>query len=523
MERRNRKTTTPKSPAAAGTRRFALCALVLVLSAVAFYCLFLRVMSQTHLYQAKGHFQEGYYGLCARSLQMACDYQPGDHNIHKELGKVYLKLGNLRRTARESLNWVGKARAHYHKACELNPLDAEAAYGLARGENRLKNLFQYLYPEKGQNPHEPLPYYKEAISLRPNGILFRYAMARYLHSQGMRDELLLAVHALARIYPPTYAYLKREPFWSPDVRETYKTGLRAAIRENVSKREAHMALSSMLAGDKEWEDAIFHYEEALRCRAFDNREGNYIHLGSLHLKNRNPEAAERSFFKALEKSVSRESALGRLYSIYKNAGYPEELTEFYQKAMSRYSLSGEAEILLVRSLIDQTRYNQARRILTELNDKSPDAGAYYWLARIARAEKDWDAMELAIQKATVLEPRNSHYHQIFSNVLRRLKKLERAEKEAGLVIKYKADSSPGPYDYRAWIRWGLKDYQGAVDDWKTAVRLSPRTASYYARAAEAHLKLGQWSQAMACYKQAVALDPKNERYQKKYSRLKDAD
>ncbi|MFH1479986.1 MAG: tetratricopeptide repeat protein [Pseudomonadota bacterium] len=148
------------------------------------------------------------------------------------------------------------------------------------------------------------------------------------------------------------------------------------------------------------------------------------------------------------------------------------------------------------------------------------AEAYYWLFRIAEVEKDWDGMELAIQRATVLDPANSDYHLRFSNVLKRLKKLERAEKEATLAIQHSAAPSPWLFNHRAWIRWGLKDYTGAVHDWQASIRLAPRKAVFYAQAAEAYIQLGEWAKAASYYQKVIDLEPENKGYQKRYGELK---
>jgi len=227
-------------------------------------------------------------------------------------------------------------------------------------------------------------------------------------------------------------------------------------------------MSSLLAGEKEWAGAISHYRQALRYQAFDNRPKDYIHLGRLYLKKAEIEEAEENFFKALDLSRSKEKDLERLYRIYKNEGYMEELYRFYQHVSRRFILSYRMDILLARSLIDLKRYYKAQQSLIDLNQKEPTAEAYYWLARIAQAEKDWDSMELAIQKATVLEPKNSHYHLIFSRLLKQIKKLERAEKEADLAIKHSAKPSPWLFNHRAWIRWAKKNYMGTARDWRLA-------------------------------------------------------
>ncbi len=279
-------------------------------------------------------------------------------------------------------------------------------------------------------------------------------------------------------------------------------------------------MSSLLAGEKEWAGAISHYRQALRYQAFDNRPKDYIHLGRLYLKKAEIEEAEENFFKALDLSRSKEKDLERLYRLYKGEGSMEELYRFYQQVSRRLIISYRMDILLARSLIDLKRYYKARQILIDLNQKEPTAEAYYWLARIAQIEKDWDAMELAIQKATVLEPKNSHYHLIFSRLLKQIKKLERAEKEVGLAIKHSAKPSPWVFNHRAWIRWAKRDYLGAARDWRLAIRLSPKKASFYAQAAEAYRMLGDLPLAISYYKKALKLDPKNRRYGKRYRELK---
>jgi len=500
--------------------RYALCALLLLFAVVAFYYLSLHLISQIHYQRAKNSLQEGYYDLAASYLKKAYHYQPDDHHILKQLGKVYHKLGQSVPGARQAFPFALKAKDYYLEAKRLNPLDAEAAYGLAREEVRLEKLYKYLFPEKRDNPYHALPYFRNTILLRPNGILYHYALARYLHNQKKTDDLLTIIRTLSRIYPPTYYYLKKEPFWSPRVKEAVKRGLEEAIEEGISLRDTHKTMSSLLAGDKKWAGAISHYRKALLYQVFNNSTGDYVHLGRLYLKNGVLKEAEASFFKGLDLSRSKEKHLEGLYRVYKKEGYMEELYLFYQQVSRRFSLSYRMDILLARCLIDLNRYHKARQILIDLNQKEPTAEAYYWLARIAQIEKDWDAMELAIQKATVLEPKNSHYHLIFSRLLKQIKKLERAEKEAGIAIKHSAKPSPWLFNHRAWIRWAKKNYMGAARDWRLAIRLSPKKATFYAQAAEAYRMLGEWPVAMDYYQKAMKLDPENKRYNKRYIELK---
>ena len=513
--------TVLRSPPLYSSRN-ALCAVLLLFFAVSFYYLSLRLMSQTHFHKAKTFFREGYYGLAANQLKKAAHYQPNDYNIRKEQGDVYLKLGELNPNAKGASVLTRQSKNFYLKASGLNPLDVETAYGLARGESRLEQLYQYLHPQKKDNPFHPLPYFKEAVLLKPNSILYNYALARYLYRHENREGLLSVVRDLTRIYPPTYYHLKKEAFWSPAAKEAVKQGLEEAVKSGISLRGAHTAISSMMAADKDWPAAILHYQKALLYKTYSNNTGNYFHLGALYLKNKQPEEAGLVFLKGLDLSRARENDLGKLFRVYKNEDRLEELFEFYQQADRRFRLSSKMEILLARSLIDLKRYYQAQKILNSINRKRPTAEAYYWLAHIAKAEKDWGGMELAIQKATLFDPQNRDYHLMFSRVLKRLKKLKRAEKEAGLAILNSAKKSPWLFNHRAWIRWSRKDYEGAAIDWQTAISHSPRNARFYAYAAEAYINLGLWERAVKYLQEAGRLDPKNKNYKKRYSELKNA-
>ncbi|MCP4351479.1 MAG: tetratricopeptide repeat protein [Desulfobacterales bacterium] len=438
LETGNRKLeTVPQHSFKFQVSSFKFQVFILLFFVLTLYHLSFRFVSQLYFQRACSYFRKGDYGLAASQLKKAEKYQPNDYIIKKKSGKVYLKLGQLNAKAKSSFLLTKKAKEYYAEAFRLNPLDAEAVYGLATADARLEELYHSLHPGKKDSPYSPLPYFKKAVQLRPNGILYNYELARFLHKKEKSKELPSVIHKLAYIYPRTYYYLKKEDFWSDSVKTAYLRGLMKAAREKISPRETHTILSLMMAEEKQWPSALSHYEKAIKHKSFRNISGNYIRLGSLYLKNRQFEKAKTSFVQALNMSRSRQRDSERIYIIYKNEGFLEEVCQFYQQAHP-VILSSKAKIMTARCLIDMKQYEQARQILIKLNRREPAAAAYYWLARIAEAEKDWDSMELAIQKATVLDPENRHYHNKFSYVLRRQKKFERAEKEAALASKPKS-------------------------------------------------------------------------------------
>jgi tetratricopeptide (TPR) repeat protein len=491
---------------------FALCAMLLL------YYLHLRLMSGINHLAGNNYVSEGYYGLAVDRLTAAIAYRPSAYEIKKALGDVYYDQSVLNKTAQEAFSLSHRSRDLYLSAKDINPLDAEAAYGAARAEFRLEQLHAYMHTGKGNSPYNALPWFREAIRLRPNSVTFRYAMAQYLHFHDSED-LLTVVRDLAMVYPNSYYNLRKDKFWSPTVREEVKIGLEQAIKEDSSSKEAHKAMSSLFADEDRWDEALSHYILALEYRTYENTPADHIQLGYLYLKTGDLEAAEKGFMTGLGRSMSRDSDLARIYQYYKAAGLWDGFSTFYDRVRQRSMTTTRMDIIFSQALIEQKEYDHAREILMEVNKGGGNAEACYWLARIAENEHDWDSMELLIQKATVLSPRDSNYHLVFSNLLRRLKKLERAEKEATLALQYETRPSPWTYNHRASIRWALKDYEGAVQDWRAAISLRPDYAPFYAQAGEAYAQLAYWPIAVEYYKKALSLDPNNEGYKKKYKEL----
>ncbi len=470
---------------------YGICAVILLFSLAAAYPPVCRLISQIYCCKAESLFQKAEYEQGAKQLETAAYYQPNDEEIQKESGNAYLKLSEFCPQAEDSFRLLQRSKACYLRAEQLQPRDAETLYALAKAESRLEFLFLYLHGEAKENPYQPLPYFKEAVRLRPNGIEFHYALARYLYRKKNEADLLAVIRKLAGMYPPVYYYLKNEAFWSDKVRTASEQGLGDAVRENVLPREAYTAMSLLKAEGGDMASAISSYEAAIVFKAFENHSGTYLHLGRLYLKNGQAEEAEKHFFQALKLSGAKDKDIGQIYAVYKDEKASEKFYPFYRQARQRFALSYRTEILAARSLTDLKQYREAREILTELNRSNDDPEAYYWLACIAEAEKDWERMDLAIHKAAMLDPKNSQYHLKFSEVLARLNRWEEAEKEADAAIRYQTKPSPWTFNQRAWIRRQRENYAGAIEDWTSAARLKPDMAVFHSRIEEAYRKLSE--------------------------------
>ena len=499
--------------------RYTLCAVILMLSSGAVYVIFPNFISQLYYTKARRSQKNGHPELALSCYQKAVAYQQYNINARRGLAEALLRKGIKEKSAQEAFYYIDKAKDEYVHATFYNPIEAQIAYGLARAENRLEQIYQTLHPETKNNPYDALPYLKKAIRLRPNSITLQYAMARYLHQHGDQTELYNTVRTMARIYPEAYTYLKKEPLWSPSVKAAIEQSFADAIKKGTLIRRAHRAMSTMLVDDNEWDKAIFHYKKALEFKKDTISASEYLHLGRLLLENNQVKEARINFIKGLYASTSFEEAFSSIGFIFKNTGHIDDYYDFYQETNTRFVLSPKMLITSVRYLIELKQYQRAQRLLKNLIRHNPDAEAYFWLARISEIEKNFDAMELQIQKATVLDPSNMNYRQMFYGLLKRLGKLDTAEREINLIIQNSDNPSPHLFDERAKLRRNRKNYIGAVEDWKSAIGLSPKIAAFYANIADTYMKLGNLPEALKYYQQAVKLDPGNKSYVGKYKKL----
>ncbi len=500
--------------------------LIFIASVTLLFLLSLRLLSQYHYHKAKDYVEKRFYGLALRQVEKAGRFQPTDYKILKKNAEIYLVLGDISQDTKEkkfepaeAFTWNLKAKDFYLRAFHYNHLDVETAFGLAVAETRLEQLYRYLYPRKNKNPYNPLPYYKKTLTLRPNGVMYNYTMARYLHRRGMEKELLVAVRTLGRIYPASFSQLKKERFWSEHVRAAFKKGLMDALNEKNSVKSAYRTLSAVMEEEKDWSASVSWYLKALNIRGFENSTHDYMLLGRLYLKNAQFNQAEEAFITAFNMSISPADTLERIYRLYKNEKLYEMFYQVFQKVETGIPVSPESIILKAQLLMELEKFKEAKDILADLGSSEQDAKAYYWLYRVAEIENDDDAMELAIQRATVLDPENTGYRKIFYNHLKKMRKFTTAEKELSRIIEITDPSKAGLYNERAWMKWNRQDYEAAISDWLVAASLQPEHPDYNSYIAEAYGRLSDFEKAAAFYKKALDLAPGNSHFKKKYSEI----
>jgi len=358
-----------------------------------------------------------------------------------------------------------------------------------------------------------------AISLRPASTIYRLAYARYLYLHDKTDKLLDEMRSLGRLQPSLHGSLRGEPFWSPETRKEFLTGVKEALAHGVTPRQSLLVASELMAADKNWPEAVSYRQQGMAVQSSLNGAGDFIRLGYLHLMADEPGEALETFSRALDNSTDIEKDIITIMGVCRNAGSPDSLLAFYDQASKLYGNSSRMDTTAARYLFDLEKYDQVKAVLHESNKRRRSGEAYYWLSRVAEAEQDWDAYELAIQKATVHDPSNAGYHLRFSQVLNRLQKYDRAEKEASLAIEYSAKPGIGLYTHRAGLRTRLQDFAGALEDWRRAMELEPQKASFHFYAGDALEKMDRIDEAAEYYMKAIELEPGNKTYIQRLDRL----
>jgi len=486
--------------------------LLLFLYVLAMYFLARRLVGAVLMQKAYHDYLAERFQAAEHRLNSALNIRPEDYIVHLRLGNVYLELGKRETEAEQSFMVITKAKACFKASLKLNPLEIETVYGLATAEMHLEQLFEFLYPAAKNNPFQPLKYYDRTIQLWPNGMFCNYARARCLYRHKMNEKLAGAVRNLGRIDPYVYAMMKKEEFWTPEMARVFMEGLQQASLNHYQKRKAHLAMAEMSADDENWAGAIQHYQAAFTVESFKNNASQYCNLGLMHLKNENFQSAKDGFMTAMEMSGSIESILKRIYSYYNQEEQLDHFVDFYELAVNRFYLSSKMKILAAKALIESSRIERARALLQDIAHQRPAAEIWYQLAVLYKQINDLDNWELAIHKAVMLDPDNSHYHDMFSTVLLKQGKLDAAEREAGLAIQHRSTPSVRLFHIRATIRWKKKNYPGAAADWKAARELKPAGAVFDYHLGNVCARTGNIEKALQYYRNALALQPDNQRY-----------
>ena len=305
---------------------------------------------------------------------------------------------------------------YYFKAAEQgNPFDISAVRGLAQTTSELEFLFPKLFPER-QNPYNASPLFKKSLKIEPNGLDTNYAAANYYHKKGLKELFDKQLETAAKIYP-SLGMLKKQPFYWAANKDAVIKGFKKAITEDIMPGAAHFSLSSIYSEKKQFSLAARYYKEGLK---FQNKttHANYLSLGRLLFTAGQTAEANQLFLRALDTSPDIHKTINKIYSYFKSGKDLHGFTEFSSAIKNKKRYSDHLELTVAKAHMALNQFESAKQTLTRLQKRSHgNAELFYLLAITAKKRKDWDNMELSIQRAAVLEPSNSKYWSLLADSL----------------------------------------------------------------------------------------------------------
>ena len=493
--------------------RKTLAIFLLAVSCTAGWGLSRHLAGQLFWAEAEASVEAGHLGLAIDRYKRAMRFLDQDSEVPKALGETYGLMGRAQDHPAQRYLWAKKEKEQYVEAFRRNPLDSDSAFRAASAAARLESLLDFADGHTGPaGRYDAGQWFRRALSLRPNGFVYQYGYLRYLSEARRPGELRGFVEALCRHYPPAYNRLRKESYWEGAVRLAAERGLRAAISDGRDVASAHLALAELAEVEGRWQDAAEHCEAFMASTLHRADSRMYLRVGGLYLKLGDEPKAARHFMDGLVESDAMQAVLDDIFNLYAKAGASQAFIRFFRHAQRRVSLPPSGDILLTRAYLQADRFEAARENLEKRIARQPTAEFWYWMARIAEAEKDEDRMELAIQRATALDPENEIYRKVFLNLLKKKGKFETAEAELDRAIAASSRPSARLYVERAELRWRREDFSGAANDWYAAARLAPKKANLWANAGEAAIRAGSFQKAEKYYRRAANLAPHDSRY-----------
>ncbi len=438
-----------------------------------------------------------------------------EYRLQIVAGDFEFKAAKKSKNTRELLAGMERAEEYYLKAATLEPVAVDAWFGLVR----TTPLLEKLYPFVKKEPHKraALTYFDRLVELMPVNLYVQKLLTKYYLDRSMPDKVMDSVEFSVYLSPSLYYQLRQQPFYSLSMNSGIKKALKRRIEENIGVDECYKVLAAIEENEENYRAAAAFHEKTLEWLPPDQRSTWYYQAGRLYLKAGMAAKAEEAFLKSL-KTEKRPDRLRDIYRIYEYSKRFNEFVTFCNKA-GQGGRDDIVKILSSMALIEMGKYDRARSRLLRVNSRKYLAESCYFQARIAEFLQDWDTMELKSQRATVLAPGNSEYYSIFSSALRRQKKYAQAEEAATRAIEVLVKPLANKYQERAWIRWERRDYQGAKEDWQSAVRYAPKTGWYHFRLAMVYEKMGELQNALIHIERGLLLQPDNAEHIKKRKEL----
>ena len=354
---------------------------------------------QIFLQQANFFITQQAYRPAVDALKKAEQWLPRDSAVQHSFGVAYLALAWQAEGLFQKTHYFFAVK-YFKKATQLNPLEPEYAFSLAR----------IVALQEKSRPDEILAAYRRTADLSPNSVQYLEQLADKLAQFSRQDELLIAAERLGRIAPNSYYRIRSKPWWNPAIEKQFARGLAQAASQGTDVRTAQKAAADIMARQGNWAAAAEQQRLALKVDPQQNSRAEYFQLAAYYLHTKNLPFAFDVLLIGAEKEASAAAVLQGVVAIFHNAGQQAALPELYQLLRAKRAFSYAEDIYLAELLIQRRQDAFAAALLNQViaeRDYLPKP--WLLLAEIYRRQQKTADMDAALAKARLrMEKFNSN-------------------------------------------------------------------------------------------------------------------
>lgn len=436
----------------------------------------------------------GRFEAALQAAQKVKELAPQDPTSFLFLGDVQVAQGNL-----------AKAAEAYEKALQLDPhhpralgnlgnyysvIDPVKALGyyqryLERDPNNAEIYFQMgLIYQKGGNAEKAIAMYGKSIQLEPAQLAPHIALAELYEEQKSTAAAVGAYLSSIRLQPRNPLLLMRLGALHYALREWDEAfdDFQKARSLQPQDPTVHYWLARVSEERRQWKEAARYAEQAYKL----SQDAQFIPLTAYYLAlDRRTLEAVQWLEKARKINPANANVLLFLGMDYLDLNKPEKAREILIKGVAlapndpqmRFQLA-MAEDRLGR-LDDSQKQFEAVLKLDPKNAPAMNYLGYSWADRGVRLEE----AETLLRQAVALDPHNGAF--LDSLGWARFKRGDPKEAAALLRQALKETSDALIFDHLGDVEWSQKHVEQALDAWKQALALDPKNEAFRKKVEEA--------------------------------------
>jgi tetratricopeptide (TPR) repeat protein len=251
---------------------------------------------------------------------------------------------------------------------------------------------------------------------------------------------------------------------------------------------------------KRWEEAIVKFPENIN---FQVSKGNVlINLSRF-------DEAEAVFQQLIEKYPNQPQGYSAYATVAHHLADWELALKRWLEAIVKFPENINFQVTKGNVLINLSRFDEAEAVFQQLIEKSPNQPqGYDGYARVTHSLADWELALKRWSEAIVKFPENIGFQVQKGNVLINLSRFDEAEAVFQQLIE-KSPNQPQGYDGYARVAQSLRDWDLALERWEEAVSQLPYNINFQVQKGNALIKLSQFDEAEAVFKEMMERYPRN--------------